>query len=158
MKKILIIFIFCSSVYANTDVGTNSGKKIPRFVSLKSSEANLRIGPSLDYPIILQYVVKNIPLKVIDEFNDWRKIEDWNNNSGWMHLSLLSSSRFGIIKRDINNIYKKPNGNIIGIIGKDNIIKLKKCERNWCLFSIKKLKGWLKKDSVWGVFNNENFD
>ena len=163
--KIIIIFLFSLiyslSLIANNNIGSDSRNPIPRFVSIKSSEANLRVGPDTDYPIILKYILPHIPLKVEDEFDKWRKIVDSENNKGWIHVSLLSNNRYGIIKEKLNgyvNMLKKPNGNAIGSIGSGNIVKLKKCEDNWCLIIYENHEGWLKNNYIWGLFNNENFD
>ena len=69
MKIIFFLIFLTSNVYSETIIGKDSGNPIPRFVSLKSNETNLRIGPSTNYPIILQYSYKNIPIMVIDEFD-----------------------------------------------------------------------------------------
>ena len=165
INKIVIIFLFLliynSSLIAKNKIGSDSGNPIPRFVSIKSSEANLRVGPDTDYPIILKYIMQNIPLKVEDEFDKWRKIIDSKNNIGWVHVSLLSNKRYGIIEEKFDgyvNMLKKPNGSVVGSIGSGNIVKLKKCEDNWCLIMYEKYEGWIKNNHIWGLLNNENFD
>ena len=161
MKIIVFLIFLTSNAYAETIIGKDSGNPIPRFVSLKSNETNLRIGPSKNYPIILQYSYKNIPVMVIDEFDKWRKVIDFENNEGWIHLSLLSSNRFGltIVKNnEFINIFKNPEKDIIGQIGSRNIVELNKCLSYWCHIKIEKYKGWAKKTDLWGVFKDENFD
>jgi len=146
----LIIFLLNYSLYAQS---------IPRYVSLKSEQANLRVGPSKDYPIILQYTYPTMPLKVIGEYEKWRKVIDIEKNEGWIFVNLLSSKRFGIINPKENSIkvFKKPNDKIIGEIGKGNIVKLNKCMNNWCKIKIQSYNGWVKSKFIWGVFDNENF-
>ena len=104
MIKIIFILLLLFSYPTFSDVGKDSEKPIPRFISLKSSEANMRVGPSTKYPKILQYIFPTIPLKVIDEEDVWRKVVDWENNEGWIHSSLLSNIRFGIVEKQSINL------------------------------------------------------
>ena len=157
---LLSSFLFSFSLKANK-IGSETGYEIPRFVSLKSNNVNLRIGSSKNYPIILKYVTKNLPIKIIEEYGSWRKIIDIENNQGWIHKSLLKGDRYGIINQTHKynlKILNKPKGNIIGEIGKNNLIKINRCLINWCLIEYKKNKGWIKKDNLWGVFKDEKFN
>ena len=158
---ILIIFFFTSNSLANNKFGDFSGKPLPRFISIKSSESNLRVGPNKDYPIILKYTYKNLPLMVIEEFDKWRKVIDWENNVGWIHLSLLSNKRFGIIKEKKDkyaDVYAKPNNHLIGKIGSGNIVKINKCIDIWCEIKVDKYGGWINKTNIWGAFRDEDFN
>ena len=106
----LICFIFFTqNTYA--DIGQQTGLEIPRYVSLKSNDANIRVGPSKNYPIEIKYIKKNYPLKVLEEYEEWRKVEDFKNNIGWIHKSLISGNRTGIVLSENNFI------NILHIIG-----------------------------------------
>ena len=68
--------------------------QLPRFVSLKSDDVNLRVGPSMNYPIELKYTQNDLPIEVIDEYDVWRKVKDHENNIGWLHKSLIKGERF----------------------------------------------------------------
>ena len=116
-------------------VGSVTGLDIPRYVSLKSDNSNLRVGPSKNYPILIKFINTNYPLKIIDEYNDWRKIIDFKDNEGWIHKSLIKGDRNGIIitKSFKNiNIFNTPNGKIIGNIEIGTIVELSKCRISWC--------------------------
>jgi len=157
---IVLFIIYIGSVNA-TAIGSSTGLKLPRFVSTKSNESNLRIGAHKDYPIILTYNIKNIPLEIVDEYEIWRKIIDINGNQGWMHESLLKGNRYGIIKTFHDQpaqIYNKPRGITIGTIGNRNIIKIKKCLNLWCFISYNKFRGWINKKNIWGVYDEEKFN
>ena len=157
----LLVFFYNLNLFAETKSNSESNNLIPRFVSLKSSKANLRVGPSTDYPIILQYIYPTMPLKVIQEYDKWRKIIDFENNEGWIFVNLLSNNRYGVIislNKDFVDIYKKPNGRIFGQIGRGNVIKLNKCLNNWCKVKIDNYKGWVERKYIWGVLKNEAFD
>ena len=102
---IAFISIIIFSQVSNADIGKETGLEIPRYVSLKSDDANIRVGPSKNYPIEIKYIKKNYPLKVLDEYEEWRKVEDVNNNIGWIHKSLISGIRTGIVlSNDSKNI------------------------------------------------------
>ena len=152
----LLFLIFCQA--GNTDIGKETGLEVPRYVSLKSNDANIRVGPSKNYPIEIKYIEKNYPLKVIEEYEDWRKVEDFKKNVGWIHKSLISGTRTGIIlsnDKTTIRILNTLDGNVIGEIGKGNIVYLEKCKIDWCLISAGKFKGWIDKKYIWGVKQNE---
>ena len=158
--QIIIIFFaiitFKQNAFANT--GKETGLEIPRYVSLKSNDANIRVGPSKNYPIEIKYVKKNYPLKVLEEYEEWRKVEDFNKNIGWIHKSLISGIRTGIILSNDNKNIKLLNtldGDVIGEIGNGNIVFLEKCKIDWCLVSLGNFKGWIDKKYIWGVKKKE---
>ena len=155
-----VLFLFISSeLYANRGPVTNL--ELPRFVSLKSNDVNLRVGPSINYPIKLKYIQNNLPIEIIDEFDVWRKIKDHQNNEGWIHKSLIKGDRFILAinnEKKVKNFYDRPNGKIIGIINNNNILKLERCLINWCLVSDHKFKGWLSKDFIWGAYKKEVYN
>ena len=161
MRKYIsvLVLLICSNLYANKGPVTNLD--MPRFVSLKSNDVNLRIGPSINYPIELKYIQINLPVEIIDEFDVWRKIKDSENNIGWLHKSLIKGDRFVLTVnkiRSTKNIFNRPNGNQIGIVEKNNILKLESCLENWCLVSHQKIRGWVSKDFVWGVYETEVYN
>ena len=157
-----LIFAFISiiifSQICNAEIGKETGLEIPRYVSLKSNDANIRVGPSLNYPIEIKYIVKNYPLKILEEYEEWRKVEDYQKNIGWIHKSLISGNRTGIIlsKDDENKkLFNTLDGNAVGEIGKGNIIYLEKCKIDWCLISRGNYRGWIDKKNIWGVKEKE---
>ena len=155
---IAFISIIIFSQVCNADIGKETGLEIPRYVSLKSNDANIRVGPSINYPIEIKYIIKNYPLEVIEEYEDWRKVKDFKNNIGWIHKSLISGTRTGIVlSNDSKNIklLNTLDGNIIGEIGKGNIVFLEKCKIYWCLISSGNFKGWIDKKYIWGVKEKE---
>ena len=161
MTKYLLIFSLLINFHLLAKTGNETGLKIPRFVSLKSNEVNLRVGPSKNYPINIKYIEKNLPIEVIDEFKEWRKIKDFEENIGWLHKSLIKGERY--ILTGYNNekntiIYNRPNGERIGSIKKNNIFNLKSCLLNWCKIDNKNLSGWVYKNSLWGVYDDEIYN
>ena len=157
---IVLISIIIFSQISNADTGKETGLEIPRYVSLKSNDANIRVGPSMNYPIEIKYILKNYPLKVLEEYKEWRKVEDFEKNIGWIHKSLITGNRTGIVLTNDNKNIELLNtlgGNVIGEIGKGNIVNLEKCKIDWCLVSAGNSKGWIDKNYLWGVKQNEVF-
>ena len=143
---------------SNADIGKETGLQVPRYVSLKSNDANIRVGPSKNYPIEIKYIKKNYPLKVLDEYEEWRKVEDFKKNIGWIHKSLISGTRTGIVlsKNNVNiKLLNTLDGNVIGEIGQGNIVYLERCKIDWCLISKANFKGWINKKNIWGVKEKE---
>tara|TARA_B100001057_G_C22686297_1_gene885851 strand:- start:490 stop:1074 length:585 start_codon:yes stop_codon:yes gene_type:complete len=158
--RIIIVFILIITIAkkSNADIGKETGLDIPRYVSLKSNDANIRVGPSKNYPIEIKYIKENYPLKILEEYKEWRKVEDVKRNIGWIHQSLITGTRTGIIKSKYNKnikLFNTLNGDVIGEIGKGNIVYIKKCKIDWCLVAIENYSGWIDKKYIWGVKEKE---
>ena len=158
--RLFLLFILCYffSFQSNAEIGKETGLEIPRYISLKSNDTNVRVGPSINYPITIKFIVKNYPLMIIEEYDDWRKVVDFNNKVGWVHKSLISGNRTGIIlsqKDDFVEVSNINNGSIIGKLGKGNVIDVIKCKIKWCLISFYNHKGWVNKKNIWGVKDKE---
>ena len=124
------------------------------FLTLRNEKVNLRQGPSFEYPIKLFYKKKFLPVLVQDRFENFRKIRDHENNTGWIHVSQLSKKKAAIVIDDevyifsSNTIYSKP----LAISKNGKLLLIKKCKKDWCKISSKRFKGWVKKESLWGLF------
>ena len=123
------------------------------FLTLRYDKVNLRQGPSRQYPIKIFYKKKFLPVLILDESDNFRKIRDHENNTGWIHISQLSKKKAAIVI-DENlimfkslTIYSKP----IVILEKGKLSKIIKCKNEWCKAKTGKYKGWLKKESLWGL-------
>ena len=146
MLKIIYIFLIfilsCQNLFANE-----------YFLTLRNDKVNLRQGPSFEYPIKLFYKKKYLPVLVQDRFENFRKIIDHENNSGWVHISQLSKKKAAIIfggdKLIFSNpsIYSKP----YAILKQGRLCQIRKCKENWCKVKIEKFEGWIKKDGLWGL-------
>ena len=145
-KKTLLIFfsIFFISIASAEDI----------FLSLKKNKVNVRYGPSFDSPIKFVYKKVNLPIKQIDKKENWRRIIDFKNNSGWIHWSQLKSIN-SIISLDDKILFKKPSNfsKPIAKIKKGRVLILQKCEKKWCKIKTDKFKGWIKTDNIWGSIN-----
>ena len=122
------------------------------FLSLKNNEVNLRQGPSFEYPIKLIYKKKYLPVVILDKLETWRKISDFESNSGWIHISQLSKKKSAInIKKNSilykkSTIYSKP----IAKLEIGRLVLIKKCKMDWCKISSGKYVGWIFKNALWG--------
>ena len=123
MKLIFLIFFVCISFNLYGKTGSVTGLEIPRFVSLKSNDVNLRVGPSTNYPIKLKYITQNLPVEIIDEFDVWRQGRDHNGKIGWLHKSLIKGERFILTgyknENEINLLFDNKTFNLIGWQTKD---------------------------------------
>jgi SH3-like domain-containing protein len=149
-KKILISFFFC--LISLNNLCASESKK---FLSLKNNEVNLREGPSKDYPVKFVYNKKFLPVQILDSWDNWKKIKDFEDNSGWIHISLLSGKKTAInkLKNSIiftyNTIYSKP----LARVDKGRLLFIKKCKLQWCKVSSGEYTGWIQKKSLWGKIN-----
>ena len=135
-----------------------SGLKIPRIVSLKTSLTYMRSGPGKEFPIRFELKQKGHPLKIIAEYNNWRKVITSNNISGWVHTQLLSSVRTGLITK--TTFLKKIPSNSSNSLAKllpNLLINIIICRENWCKVEIVKSKvyvGWVHSETIWGSTKN----
>ena len=125
------------------------------FVMLKNSKVNVRYGPSFEYPIKYVYLKKNLPIKVIDKKENFRRIIDHKHNSGWIHTSQLMKSSSIILTKN-QFIFTKPTkfSEPIAVAEKGKLILLKKCKKNWCKTSVEDISGWVLFDKYWGILIN----
>ena len=156
---LLLIIFFSEVVYSENYVPkTNingSGLKIPRIVSLKNDLTYMRSGPGKKYPIVFEIKQKGYPLKIVSEFNNWRKVTTSDNLTGWIHTQMLSSFRTGIIikttlLKKIPSEKSKSEAKLLVNL----LVNVKKCEHKWCKIEIIKDKnyvGWIRRTSVWGA-------
>ena len=112
----------------------------------------MRQGPSFEYPIKLVYKKKYLPVIIIDKSETWRQIKDFENNSGWIHISQLSRRKSGINIKNNSIIYKKPTiySKPIAKLEVGRLVLIKKCKTKWCKITTGGYSGWIFKDSLWG--------
>lgn len=130
---------------------------MPRFVSLKAAEGNVRRGPSLTHRIDWVFTRRDMPLEVTAEYGHWRRVRDRDGQGGWVHYSLLSGVRTVIVERDMLTLFAKPdpttreNAHLeMGVIA-----RLGACGPEWCRLTADGQRGWTRKETLWGVFPDE---
>ena len=124
------------------------------FLSLKKNKVNVRYGPSFDSDIKYVYKKINLPIKQIDKKENFRRIIDLKNNSGWIHISQLKKNN-SVISTNDKILFKKPSSfaKPIAQIKKGRLLILQKCEKNWCKIKSNNFEGWIKNDNIWGLIN-----
>ena len=149
MLKIIIFFLYFILIIPNS---YSEEKKT--FLMLKNNKVNVRYGPSFDYPIKYIYKKINLPVQIIDKKENFRRIIDHKKNSGWIHRSLLKTSK-SVITTSTKILFKKPTkfSKPLAKLDKGRLLIVKKCERNWCNIMTEKYSGWIDKANIWGEIN-----
>ena len=145
MKKIfflLILISFSNIIYADIS---------KKYLSLKNNIVNVRYGPGFNYPIKYVYKKKYLPVKIIDQKENFRKIIDFKKNSGWIHISQLTKPNSLIILEN-KILFKKPSkfSKPIAKLKKGRLLLITKCKYNWCKVKTDNYKGWIENKEVWG--------
>jgi SH3-like domain-containing protein len=133
--------------------GAVTNLPIPRFVSMKASEANVRRGPSLTHRIDWVYKHRNMPLEITAEFGHWRRVRDMEGAGGWVHFTLLSGVRTVVITEDLTELLTQPKSNALpsAQLKAGVIARLQDCTTEWCFLTAQGYKGWAPKETIWGV-------
>ena len=122
------------------------------FLTLRNDKVNLRQGPSFEYPIKLYYKKKFLPVLILDQSDNFRKIRDHENNTGWIHISQLSKKKAALTVEDNQIVFSKPSiySKPHVILKKGKLCKINKCLDEWCKIQVNDYKGWIKKESLLG--------
>lgn len=142
---------------AAPEIGPETNLPLPRYVSLKASESNVRRGPSLSHRIDWVFQRRNMPLQVIAEYGHWRRVIDRDGQGGWVHYTMLSGARSVIVEQDFLTLRSRPRSDSretaqleLGVIA-----RLGECDPTWCRLSAGGYRGWAPKDVLWGVDPDE---
>jgi len=160
MNKTGLLFslglIWAGAVAQAQQVGPVTGLDIPRFVSIKASEAYARRGPGKKNKIDWVFVRRNLPVRVVAEYGRWRKVEDFDGEGGWVHYSMLSQSETAIVTAAKLAVHFEPRaGKKPMLIAERGVIaKVLGCEGDWCEITIADQSGWAARDGLWGDLGN----
>lgn len=134
-----------------------TGLPIPRFVTLRAEEVNVRTGPGTRYPVEWVFVRKDVPVEITAEFDTWRRIRDWEGAEGWVHQSMLSGRRAVVVTGEIRSLKRTPEPGTPavarlepGVVG-----TLQRCRGDWCEIEVEGYEGWLARTEFWGVYPDE---
>ena len=153
---LMIVLLASPALAANT-----SGLPIPRFVTLKPDEVNVRTGPGTRYPIQWVYRRSGLPVEVVEEYDIWRKIRDAEGTAGWVHKNMLDGKRTASIKgkeAQVLRIDPEPKAKPMLKAEPAVIGKLLECQIDWCRIQVSGRKGWVEKKYLWGVYPEEVLD
>lgn len=162
---ILILALFVGEGPAVAQAETNgglrsgSGLPLPRFVSLRASEVNLRTGPGVQYPVEWVYQRQNLPMEIVAEFGTWRKVRDWQGTQGWVHQSMLAGRRNLVVTGAERTLRARSDikSPAVARIEPGAIGQLLLCagESNWCRVAFSGYQGWLRRVEFWGIYRDE---
>ena len=130
---------------------------LPRFVSLKSNEVNVRRGPSRDHQILWTYQMRGLPVEIIAEYDVWRQVRDWEGGQGWVYRGLLSGDRTVMVLGDRSTMYLQPVADTrrVAELEPGVVAELIACEIDWCRVSVEGYTGWIDRTRLWGVYPDE---
>lgn len=148
-----LVFLSFAMVGLASSTAHAEGYFKPYFASLRSAEVNMRTGPGYRYPISWVYRVRHLPVRVVDSFEHWRKIQDQEGDEGWVHTNLLSDRQSVVVQKSPAFLTKSPTDDAIilaeaeiGVIG-----RVEECRYDWCMVDMTGYTGWITKSVVWGV-------
>lgn len=137
-----------------------SGLPLPRFVTLRAAEVNLRSGPGIGYPIEWVFTRKGLPVEIIDEFETWRHIRDWQGSEGWVHQTMLSGQRGAMVVGAVRLLRRapEPGAPAIAEIETRVVGRLHQCRDAWCRIEADSFEGWLRENEIYGAYPGETFN
>ena len=144
-----------------------SGLPLPRFVTLKSKRVNLRVGPSADYAVSWLYLRQGLPVEIIQEYDNWRRVRDSDGTEGWVNQSLLSGQRSALAapwmkgkgKTVFVNMRREaqPSSSTVAKLEPGVMMQIKECTGDWCLAEADGTEGWVAQSEIWGAYPGEAF-
>ena len=155
MKKLIILFLIIF-FFSTSDFLLNAEENV-KYLSLRNNKVNVRIAPSRTSPVKWVYEKKGMPVLIIDEYYNWRKIKDFENDNGWVHVSQLSKKRSVLFVEDNVLIFSSPTyfSKPLNRLSKLEVATITKCSLQWCKVKNNLFSGWVKKNSLWGINKNE---
>lgn len=158
MKILLALFLLFLPFSARAQESLDN-LPVPRWASIAAPEINLRTGPGKRYPIDWVLKKKALPVEIRQEFDHWRLIAEPGGATGWIHRSMLSGTRHGMVKND-QALTANPdkNARIVALLKKNVIARIRACQPEWCQLEIESYKGWVPKDALFGVYEKEVFE
>lgn len=166
-RRLLTAALFAAALAAVTgpvraqNVG-GSGLPLPRFVSLRAEQVNMRTGPADTHPVAWVYNKRDLPVEITAEYKHWRRIRDWEGSEGWVHQSLLSGRRSVMVVGKRRNLRAEASdqAGVVAMLDPGVVAKVAKCPRGnaFCRVETSGYEGWLKRDEVWGIYPSEEIE
>jgi SH3-like domain-containing protein len=163
LRRSILLLVLAAGILAAHAAGLgpalaqSTGLPLPRFVSLASDEINVRTGPGQMHPIRWVFGKRGVPVQIVEETQDWRRIVDHEGETGWIHASLLSSRRTILVTDETRPLRRTPRADarIVALVEPMVIGTLLNCERNWCLVEVAGRRGWLERGQFYGALETE---
>jgi SH3-like domain-containing protein len=135
---------------------------LPRFVSLRVEKVNVRTGPGEQYPIEWVFTRKDLPVEIVQTFDNWRKIRDSDGSEGWVHQRMLAGRRSVLVRGTVRELHRQAEANaeVVARLEPGVVAKLVECQGPWCRVEAqggagKSVTGWLRRNEIWGVYPDE---
>lgn len=160
-RAAILLLIGIAAASALSSAGAQSRRETPYWASIQSGQAMMRTGPGRNYPATWTYVRADLPIRVVEVYQNWRKIEDPDGTRGWMLVSLLSDTRTAIVRgEEPRAMHEQPDEAsrirfraAPGVVG-----RVSRCAAGWCRFDVRGKDGYIRSDQIWGVGPNEVID
>jgi len=152
-----------TAIAQNGDRIRGTGLPLPRFVSLKSDDVNVRNGPGQDYDVAFTFVRRGLPVEIVQEFDNWRKIRDSEGDEGWVFHSLLSGERTALIApwepegQFAAHSSAEVEATVVAYLQPRVVANVEQCSGTWCRIRVEDYAGWIEQERLWGVYPNEKF-
>ena len=156
-------FALCGQSGAQAQRSGPSGLPLPRFLSLKSDKVNVRGGPSRDHAVSWTFVKEGLPVEIIQEFDNWRRIRDFAGDDGWVFHKLLSGGRTVLVSPDkktgLISVYEteSKDSNLVAWLEPRVVVNLSRCDGTWCRIDVETVTGWIEQAEIYGVYPKEQF-
>lgn len=141
---------------------SSTGLPIPRFVTIRANQVNMRTGPGVRYPVDWEYRRAGLPVEIVSEYGTWRKIRDWQGDEGWMHQSMLSGRRSFMVREDVRALRAEPDAasRLVARLETGVTGRITECPAgsDWCRVEVDGFEGWLRRDQFWGVYAGEQIE
>lgn len=169
MKKLLLLSIFMmlfvplAALAQDEEIQgfRTTDLPLPRYVSLRSEKTYVRTGPALRYPIKWVYKQENLPVEIIQEFDAWRKVKDFEGDVGWIHQSLLSGERSVLIDH-VEPVSMREgfshDATLVARLEPTVVAQLETCVEEWCRVETHGYNGWIERKYLWGIYESEELD
>ncbi len=137
--------------------GADGDLPLPRFVSLGADEVNLRTGPGLRYPVAWVFVREAMPVEIVAEFEQWRRVRDFEGAEGWVHKAMLSGKRTVLVLGDGRALHARPDPSSRALAHAEARVqgRLHDCRGAWCEVTLHSYRGWMRRAFLWGVYPEE---
>lgn len=162
MRRLLVLIVLAALALPTAAAFSQTkgnGLPLPRFVSLRANEVNMRTGPGVQYPVEWVYQHQFLPVEIIAEYGTWRKVRDWQGAQGWVHQSMLSSRRTFVVTEKVRTVRRSPDTNSPGVARLEPGVvgRVLACgaDSTWCRVEVDGRDGWLRRVEIWGVYRHE---
>ena len=161
LKRLLLALVLCAGALAQTGAQAQRERQPPYWVSISASDALMRTGPAQTYPAVWRYVRRGLPMRVIETYPNWRKLQDPQGATGWMMVRLLSDTRTGlVVGTEPRPMHQSADQNSrVRYLAQPGVVgTIASCSGGWCEFDVAGRRGFIRAEHLWGLDPNEEVD